>query len=123
MSRARSHLVPGDKDELAGSAADIATVRVSTLDDFWSHLSAPDLVKIDVEGEEARVLLGATNLLRQVRPRIIVEVREPEVIGSLLRGQQYVLFDADRRQSEQAEIAAPAWNTLALPRCSGGEEE
>ena len=38
----------------------------------------PDLVKIDVEGSENAVLAGATRLLEDHRPELIVEVLTPE---------------------------------------------
>jgi hypothetical protein len=38
------------------------------------HRDAPDLIKIDVEGAEIAVLRGASNLLRERHPTLIVEV-------------------------------------------------
>jgi FkbM family methyltransferase len=48
-------------------------VSVVTLDDFTvDGLRAPDLLKIDVEGEEVAVLRGATRLLERRRPTLVV---------------------------------------------------
>lgn len=50
-------------------------VPVTTLDDFFSQPGRrpPDFVKIDVEGHELAVLLGARNLLQCHHPTLLVE--------------------------------------------------
>jgi len=62
---------------------------VRTLDEIIAehHVERIDLLKIDVEGAEARVLAGlsAWSRVRQV----IVETHEPERIGGLLRAQGF----------------------------------
>ncbi len=83
------------------------------LDDLLA-LSAPNLVKIDVEGAELAVFRGAARLLAETRPRIIFEVgRElwPE-ISSLLRRAHYRLVDPldPLRPADET-----TWNVMALP--------
>jgi len=49
--------------------------------DKWSKensVNRVDLVKIDVEGAEIKVLQGALQFLRQTRPLIVFEIRDPE---------------------------------------------
>jgi len=62
-------------------------VQTSTIDEELKTMPIPDLVKIDVEGGENAVLAGATHLLRDHRPALIVEVLTPgwrrEVEGRL----------------------------------------
>ena len=48
-------------------------VDVITLDDLFAT-GDPDLIKIDVEGAEYSVLLGARDILRRGRSRFLVEV-------------------------------------------------
>lgn len=60
------------------------TVPCRSLDSLLEHNPAPDFLKIDVEGSEVDVLLGAERLLDEVRPQIIVEVHS-EVNGPLVR--------------------------------------
>jgi len=48
-------------------------VEVVTLDDLFRD-EDPDLIKIDVEGAEYRVLLGAGEILRRGKSRFLVEV-------------------------------------------------
>lgn len=65
-------LEPDFKEEIA----DILEVRTSTLDDAWRDHGRPTvtMVKIDVEGSEARVLGGAREVIAAHQPVISVEV-------------------------------------------------
>ncbi|HUQ63769.1 MAG TPA: FkbM family methyltransferase [Acidimicrobiales bacterium] len=47
---------------------------LTTLDNYVRTHRPPDLVKIDVEGFELSVLKGMTNLLRDSRPMVVLEV-------------------------------------------------
>ncbi|MCK6577925.1 MAG: FkbM family methyltransferase [Anaerolineae bacterium] len=49
-------------------------VPTVTLDTLMSRFGAPDLVKIDVEGAELRVLEGATGIARTGKARFLVEM-------------------------------------------------
>jgi FkbM family methyltransferase len=50
-------------------------VELTTLDDTWRALGSPkvSVIKIDVEGGELDVLLGARECLKQERPSVLVE--------------------------------------------------
>jgi precorrin-6B methylase 2 len=52
-----------------------------TLDDlvFRQGVTAPDFIKMDIDGPEHKVLLGGTRVLRECRPRLVVEVHSPEL--------------------------------------------
>ena len=39
-----------------------------------------DLIKIDTEGEDFKVLLGAENIIKNFKPHIIIEMRETNKI-------------------------------------------
>jgi hypothetical protein len=71
MSRAaasRVELVTGD------ARLDAITVPTVTLDGFCSEQGLrPDIVKVDVEGAEARVLAGAPRFLREHRGCMLIE--------------------------------------------------
>lgn len=60
-------------------AAGAASVRAYTLDDLWVAAGQPSvsLVKIDVEGGEQAVLLGATQMISRCQPTLIIEVNDP----------------------------------------------
>jgi FkbM family methyltransferase len=76
-------------------------VEVTTLDAECARLGvAPDVVKIDVEGHEARVLAGARDLLSSVRPLLFLELHldllerhgeRPGKVVEVLRGHGYRL--------------------------------
>lgn len=51
------------------------TVMLKTLDNHYSNLNeSPDLVKIDVEGAEGKVLRGGEGVLRSATPDLIIEL-------------------------------------------------
>jgi FkbM family methyltransferase len=61
--------------DLPSNSSERHTVDVNTLDGFVSArgLERIDFIKIDVEGHEPEVLLGAYDTLRRHRPRMLVE--------------------------------------------------
>lgn len=52
-------------------------VRATTLDEAARRFGSPNFVKMDVEGEEGRVLKGAARLLREDRPVFLIELHGP----------------------------------------------
>ena len=73
----------------------VVTVEAATLDDAWAAAGRPavSLVKIDVEGSEARVLTGASALIDGCRPVLTVEVlpgADVTAAERLLRDCRYV---------------------------------
>jgi FkbM family methyltransferase len=87
------------------------TVR---LDDLLG-ISAPTLVKLDVEGAELLALRGASRLLAEVRPTLIVEVDSSqwEEVGHLLSQAGYLLCDPDE---PDRPVLEPLFNVLARPK-------
>jgi FkbM family methyltransferase len=75
--------------ERRGSGASLR-VLATTLDEEWEAAGRPPLsfVKIDTEGAEEAVVLGARDLLREQRPVVLAEVRDERVLA-LLRGLRY----------------------------------
>ena len=71
---------------------DFIEVDVLTLDGYAKRTNAnPDLLKIDVEGHEREVLVGARTLLQTARPVVIAEVgavRRDDVV-ELMRSLDY----------------------------------
>ena len=81
---------------LAGAVAEGrssgASLRVvaTTLDEEWEAAGRPPVsfVKIDAEGAEEGVVVGARDLLREERPVVLAEVKDERVLA-LLRGLRY----------------------------------
>ncbi len=73
------------------------TVKTITLDKFVfdeGH-DKPNLIKIDVEGAESRVLLGAAQILREARPILLVDLHTPDqdvAVGQILQKNNYSAY-------------------------------
>jgi FkbM family methyltransferase len=63
---------------------EVIEISSIALDDFCLSNPAPELLKIDVEGGETRVLLGAKRILSQHRPIIICELHGPDLAFQVL---------------------------------------
>ncbi len=70
-----------DAGELVGEDRAALDVRLVTVDARVAagELPPPDVMKIDVEGAELAVLRGAERVLRERRPRLLVELHTPEM--------------------------------------------
>jgi FkbM family methyltransferase len=82
-------------------------VEVRRLDEVVSEnpLARLDVIKIDVEGAELRLLRGAVETLRKYRPVLLFEVSEgslkhqdgsPEELLAFLRSENYLIYTFDR---------------------------
>ena len=75
-----------------GDSRSATTVACVSLDDFVRTSPAPDAIKCDVEGAEAEVLCGASNLLATKRPWILCETHSEandRACREILRGFGY----------------------------------
>ena len=68
-------------------------VPTTTLDEVIKTLPQPDVIKIDIEGAEMLALHGATAMLRNVRPVILIELHSPELC------QEFQVFIAGHNYS------------------------
>lgn len=127
--------------ETGGATGDPGqSVAISTLDEYASgaDLRRIDLIKIDVEGNEPRVLRGGMQALSKFRPPLLVEVNPPvlEEAGSstaelsdTLDGLGYDAYQINRRRLEKIDgpLIPPArdgyFNILAWPRERGPAPE
>ncbi len=64
------------QERIRKSVVEMIPVKVTTLDSVVEResLPLPNLIKIDVEGFEYQVLLGAQKTLSQARPRLCIEI-------------------------------------------------
>jgi FkbM family methyltransferase len=93
-------------------------VRAVKLDDLLEKVSIEGqvILKIDVEGAEEAVLLGAEKMLTRYRPDILLEILDPAKMESLfryLRPHGYRLFrvlESSGRVISERESAITAYN-------------
>lgn len=80
------------------------TVNTISADEFISkHNSIPDLIKMDVEGAEDRVLAGATNLLSQHKPTILLSThgwKKRDTCRSVLESYGYSMTSIVSNEEE-----------------------
>jgi FkbM family methyltransferase len=114
-NRATSFLAGFGTNEAGGVRA-IELVPSVTLDWLLAHFPAPDVLKVDVEGAEAQVLAGGSEVLRTCRPRLICEVvqQNARTVHDLLAPMDYTVYDGDRSADERTPLDAAPFNTLAL---------
>ena len=96
-------------------ARQIETVTLDSL--IAAGARPPDLVKIDVEGAEPRVLAGAAELVAASRPVLLLECYDHrEELVSRLESCGYACYDSDTRTG----VGSGTHNLLAVPtgRCS-----
>jgi FkbM family methyltransferase len=111
----------------------LAKVPVERLDDFITQnkINRVDVIKIDVEGYEYDVFLGAKKLISEKRPVVMFEFSPhlykkmgyaPDAPLTFFLSQDYVLFDLERQRefSSASELIKamdrPQTNILAKPR-------
>jgi 16S rRNA G966 N2-methylase RsmD len=78
----------------------------------------PDLVKLDVEGNEVSALRGAKRLLTERRPHLVVETHSPELdtaCGTLLAGLGYEIRAVEPRRWVP-EVRTAAFNRWLVAR-------
>lgn len=117
-SRSRSaNALVGFGTSSFGAAREERPVPLFTLDELLTHFPPPDVLKIDVEGAEQRILEGAARLLREWRPVIALEVSHYSMlpVSQLLRAHNYRIHDGDEQSRPRRELPLAPWNTLALP--------
>jgi FkbM family methyltransferase len=115
--RAANALAGVEASTQMGGARLHALVALVTLDLLLAEFGPPVVVKIDVEGAEGLVLQGATTLLTEARPVLIIEVSggNRAAVSAQLQQADYALFDATTETMVE-EIPLCVFNTLAVPR-------
>jgi FkbM family methyltransferase len=116
--RARaSNFLEGLGNSMTGGVRETQSVLCVSVDWLATQILAPDVLKIDAEGAELRILNGARELLLATRPTIICEVgkENEDGVASLLGDLGYVLYDGAVPKKERRPVSGAPWTTLALP--------
>lgn len=115
---------------LAPSGARVTLVNAYLTDGTDGNLSidaaaeqhfAPDFIKMDIEGAEATALRGASRVLAETRPSIVIETHGEAVeekCVEILRGAGYEPQVVDRTKRLLSEARLPAHNRWLV--CAGG---
>ena len=114
-SRAANFLSDYGSSQTGGSAEQQTVVTV-TLDWLAERVQLPDVIKIDVEGSELEVLIGAACLLERKHPVLLCEVSSecsPQVTA-LLKDNGYRIYDGEVPFSKRRELQAAPWATVAI---------
>lgn len=115
-------------------------VRVTTVDEFWktSGTAIPQFIKVDVEGHEEKVFLGAADLLCRGEPIVMFESldkqalrRNVDALGDLSGGKyefarvthkgELAVLDSSNPNVTNNFFAIPHWSAdrfSEVPRCS-----
>ena len=89
-------------------------IKLDTLDSIWTEFGCPDvrLIKIDVQGVEYEVLLGAVELLKTCRPALYIEIDATPARTPVDRTQS--LLRMMETQGYQPNIWRGRWNPLTI---------
>lgn len=113
-----SNSLEGAGSSQMGGVRETNTVPTVRLDWLLERRRAPALIKIDVEGAEAAVLSGATKLLAEVRPIMIIEVAgaTAAAVTSSLMGAHYQLLDGEASPWFEHPVLKACFTTIAIPQ-------
>lgn len=113
-NRSTNHL-DGYGTSQTGGVRTTHLVPTVTLDWLADRFPVPDVVKIDVEEAEARVLTTAGRVL-QAHPKIICEVaaKNSELVGEALSHYGYTLYDGDQPIHKRMPTPLASPNTLGI---------
>jgi FkbM family methyltransferase len=112
-----SNALAGHGLSQTGGFLESHTVLTVSLDWLLQYLPPPDVLKIDVEGAELKVLQGARTMLKEHRPVLILEV-SPELsapVSELLKSCDYTLNDAEVPSAARQSLELAPFNTIAVP--------
>lgn len=91
-------------------------VMTVSLDWLLTQLPPPNVLKIDAEGAELRILRGATGLLTTHKPRLALEVYDESAdeVTALLHSYGYTLYDGEATDEVLQPIARATYSTMAI---------
>ncbi len=115
-ARASNHLTSNEGSSQSGSTRHTQKALTVTLDWLLSVLPAPDVIKLDIEGEEYKAISAANELLTKQRPILYMEVWEniADQVTNILLKNNYSLYDGDQ-VPHLVSVHRACWTTLAIP--------
>jgi FkbM family methyltransferase len=112
--RSTNHLASTVGSTQTGGVRETVSVLTISLDWLIQHLPPPNVLKIDTEGAETKILQGAKSLIATTRPTILCEISSEECESStaILHAHGYHLYDFD--DPTRGRLTGAAFNTLAI---------
>ena len=95
----KSYMSKGGKLGEEGQDTNVYKLDTLLFKKFKKKINA---IKVDTEGEDFKVLLGAENIIREHKPKIIIEVREENKfeIANFLKSNSYKIFNIKNLNNE-----------------------
>jgi FkbM family methyltransferase len=117
-SRSSNYILDAEGFQSAGGVRHVIETSSVRLDDLQNESPPPDVVKIDVEGAEALVLQGGTDIAENARPIFIVEVAEQNRtdVKAFFEEASYRIYDAAKQIAIQDRVDSLPFNILAVPQ-------
>ena len=104
--------------QMGGVRQQYAVVTV-TADWAAERYPAPTFIKCDAEGAEGWILQGATRLLAEARPVIIIEMpnENADLCATIFRANRYLMMSSYGKVSREAIVddIHDVWDVLAIP--------
>lgn len=81
--------------DLAKNESEISKVEVISIDDFVksNDVKGCDLIKIDTDGDDYGVLMGAQETIKKFRPTVVIETNHKQEIVDYLLEIDYQIYD------------------------------
>ena len=116
-ARSSNHLIEYGHSQTGGTR-ESQTVSCVSLDWVLNFYPAPNVLKIDVEGAECEVLIGAQEVIEKYRPIVIVEVggENSKEVGKFFRLNRYDIYDGEIDYRERISLENAPWTTIAIPK-------
>lgn len=119
------HLLSDSSEEKSKAKESFTFVQVTTIDQFvdFQNLDKLSMIKVDVEGAEHSLLVGATKTIQRFRPQLVIELHSPEqdlAVAALLSLWNYRISRVEGPEITRVDRSWPdpagVWGTiLAVP--------
>jgi FkbM family methyltransferase len=118
--RSANHITEVDYSTMTDGEREQYTVMMVSADWVLDHYPAPDFIKIDAEGAEEMILRGATRLLAEIRPVIIIEMpaENAKACADIFRANEYVMTSSYTPvdPTKLVDDISETWDVLAIPK-------
>lgn len=104
------------------STATLRKVPSITLDTAWRSYGRPDFMKIDVEGHELKVLIGARRTLAVQRPQLLIEFHTENLHKTMKQYLHGLGYDTRTIRHPHYQPGTDMWMTHGWMKCRVPEQ-